>query len=183
VTITDEIIALFAARGGGAYYGEPVTLLEHGLQAAHFARAAGAPAPLVAAALLHDIGHLLAAAPEDIADWHADARHEDVGAHWLAQHFGPAVSEPVRLHVAAKRYLCATVPAYLTKLSPASVHTLRLQGGPMDAAQQRAFGDEPHHREALQLRAWDEASKVPALATAGLDHYRELFESLAHRRA
>ena len=183
MTITDEIIAMFAARGGSGYYGEPVTLLEHGLQAAHFARLAGAPPALVAAALLHDIGHLLADAPEDIADWHADARHEDVGAHWLAQHFGPAVSEPVRLHVAAKRYLCATVPSYFARLSPASVITLRLQGGPMDEAQQQAFRSEPHQREALQLRAWDEASKVPALATAGLEHYRALFESLAHQGA
>ena len=106
-------------------------MTEHGLQAAHFARVQAAPATLVVAALLHDVGHLLEAVPDAIEDWTSDAHHEESGARWLAQRFAAEVSEPVRLHVPAKRYLCATDPHYFAQLSPASVHTLQLQGGPM----------------------------------------------------
>lgn len=128
---------------------------------------------------MHDIGHLLENPPADIADWKTDARHEEAGAAWLARRFGPEVSEPVRLHVAAKRYLCATTPAYLARLSPASVITLRLQGGPMDPEQVRAFEAQRYFREAVQLRSWDEAGKVPELVTPGLAEHRALIASLA----
>ncbi len=152
---------------------------EHGLQAAHFAAADGAPPALVLAALLHDVGHLIADVPEDIADWKSDAHHEELGARWLATRFAREISEPVRLHVPAKRYLCATNPAYFAKLSSASVITLELQGGPMSAAQIGAFETEEYHREAVLVRLWDDRGKVEGLVTRPLEEYRGLIESLA----
>lgn len=179
MSVVDEILAIYAARGAGAYFGERVSMRAHGLQAAHFAERAGAPPMLVAAALLHDIGHLIIDVPDDIAAWTEDARHEESGAHWLGARFERGVSEPVRLHVAAKRYLCATNPAYFARLSPASVTTLELQGGPMSAAQVRQFESEPYHRDAVLLRLWDDQGKIEGLATRELDDYRGLLESLA----
>src|SRR5271156_4169906 len=108
VTTTDKLLSIYRGRGAAAYFGEPVTVTEHGLQTADRAQRSGARDSLVIAALLHDIGHLLESVPGDIADWKTDAHHELVGSRWLAQHFGPEVSEPVRLHVPVKRYLCAT---------------------------------------------------------------------------
>lgn len=182
MSICDEIFALFDRRGSGAYFGEAVSMREHALQAAHFARLARAPDELVVAALLHDVGHLVEDVPDDLADWKTDARHEDVGAAWLSRHFGPAVCDPVRLHVPAKRYLCATQPAYLAKLSPASVHTLALQGGPMSPAEVAAFEREPYFRDAVRVRWWDDAGKVAGLATAPLEDYRRLVDAAVRGR-
>ncbi len=179
MNVTDEIIALYARRGSEAYFGEPVSIIEHGLQAAHFARLEGASDALIVATLLHDVGHLIQDAPEDIADWHSDAQHELAGSRWLSQWFGPQVTDPVRLHVAAKRYLCATSPSYFDRLSAASVITLKLQGGPMSEAQQDEFRAEPNFRDALRLRLWDEQGKVARLVTAGLSDYRDLIERVA----
>ena len=137
--VAGEILAIYAARGTEAYFGEPVSMTEHALQTAQFAQQAGAPQPLLLAALLHDIGHLLELLPADIGDWTSDAHHETLGARWLAARLPAEISEPVRLHVAAKRYLCATDAGYLAKLSAASVHTLKLQGGPMPPAEVRQF--------------------------------------------
>ena len=123
MSLFDEIVSIYESRGASAYYGEPVSMTEHGLQAAHFAQAEGAPPELVVAALLHDIGHLLEPVPDDIADWKVDARHEQVGSRWLAERMRPGVAAAVRLHVPAKRYLCATDRGYGAKLSAASVVT------------------------------------------------------------
>ena len=131
MTVIEEIFALYQRRGSEAYFGESVSMTEHGLQAAYFAREAGAPPALVVAALLHDVGHLVEEVAKDLADWKTDAAHERVGGAWLARRFPAEVSEPVRLHVPAKRYLLATDADYLSMLSPASVVTLKLQGGPM----------------------------------------------------
>ena len=178
MNLSAEIAALFARRGAEAYFGEQVSMLEHGLQAAHFASIDGASPSLVVAALLHDVGHLLEAVPDDIADWRQDAQHEAVGSAWLARHFDADVWEPVALHVAAKRYLCATDPAYHAQLSSASVHTLRLQGGPMPAAEVSAFERHGFFREAVRLRRWDDRGKIAGFATQGLDHYLALIEAV-----
>src|SRR4051794_31901305 len=137
--IVDEILDLFEKRGSAAYLGESVSQREHALQAAHLAVLEGAPATLVAAALLHDVGHLLSATEDNPAERGVDARHEVSGHAWLARHFGPEVTEPVRLHVMAKRFLCAVHPAYANSLSPASVRSLELQGGPLKPAEVDAF--------------------------------------------
>ena len=181
MSIADEILAVFEARGSGAYFGESVSMTEHALQAAHFGQAEGAPPALILAALLHDIGHLVEDVPDDIADWTTDARHEEVGGRWLAQRFPAEVSEPVRLHVPAKRYLCATDERYFSRLSPASVATLELQGGPMSAREAERFETERFHRDAVRVRRWDDAGKVAGLATAGMADYRAMIEALATR--
>ena len=179
MSLAAVVAALLEGKGRAAYYGEAVTQAEHALQAAHFARRAGAQDALVLAALLHDIGHLVVEVPDDIADWTTDARHEETGAQWLARHFGPEVCEPVRLHVAAKRYLCATDPAYRARLSVASVHTLALQGGPMDADGCARFEASPWHRDAVRLRFFDETAKVAGLATEPFAAYAPLLARLA----
>jgi phosphonate degradation associated HDIG domain protein len=175
----DELAGIFGKRGAEAYFGECVSVTEHGLQAAWFAQQEGAPANLVVAALLHDIGHLIQDLPDDLAEWTEDEHHERIGAGWLARRFGPDVSDPVRLHVAAKRYLCATEPDYFSNLSPASVRTLQLQGGPMRAEQIAAFERESYFREALRVRRWDDRAKVADLKIPGLSAYRALIETQA----
>jgi len=177
--IVDELLAIYGRRGAHVYFGESVTVTEHGLQCAHFASSAEAPPALIVAALLHDIGHLIEPAPEQISDWATDACHELSGARWLAARFGPEVSEPVRLHVAAKRYLCAVDGGYARFLSAASVKTLQLQGGVMSVAEIAAFETEPLFREAVQVRRWDDGAKIAGLATPDSLHYAPLLERLA----
>ena len=179
MSVADAVFAIFQKRGAGAYYGESVSMTEHALQAAYFAQAAAAPPALVIAALLHDIGHLVHDVPSDIADWTVDKHHELIGSAWLAKRFGPEVSEPVRLHVPAKRYLLATDAAYFAKLSPASVITLKLQGGPMAAHEVAKFETERFHKEAVRVRQWDDQGKAAGLKTPGLTDYRVLIEQLA----
>ena len=176
---SDDVLAIYTRTGSAAYFGEAVTQTEHAQQAAHFARLCGASDALVLAALLHDIGHLLDPVPAEITDWKTDARHENSGSRWLASRFGAEVSEPVRLHVPAKRYLCAIETTYLRQLSSASIHTLQLQGGPMSAAEIAAFEAERFHRDAVTLRRCDDQGKVAGLRTPDFGHYRELIERLA----
>ena len=171
MTLAEELSVLYSNRGAATYFGEPVTTLEHSLQTAHFAQVGAAPDALVLAALLHDIGHLLGCAADDMAAWNKDARHEVSGARWLAARFGAEVAEPVRLHVPAKRYLCATEPGFLERLSAASVRTLELQGGPMSGTEITAFEAEPYYRDAICLRQWDDRGKVAGLATPAFAHY------------
>ena len=170
--IVDQIITLYHQRGDAMYGGEPVTQTEHALQTAHLAEADGSPATLIAAALLHDIGHLVHDLPENAADMGLDDRHEALGAQWLEAHFGPAVTEPGKLHVAAKRYLCAVDPSHLARLSPASVQSLELQGGPMSEHEARAFESLPFASDAIRLRRWDDEAKIPGWVVAPLEHYR-----------
>jgi [1-hydroxy-2-(trimethylamino)ethyl]phosphonate dioxygenase len=178
-TTSDEVLSIYARCGAAAYFGEAVSMTEHGLQAAYFAQASDASDALVIAALLHDVGHLIESVPNDIADWHSDAHHELTGSRWLATRFGPEVCEPVRLHVPAKRFLCATDPAYFKRLSAASVVTLKLQGGPMSPGEIAAFQAEPYHREAIAVRQWDDQGKIAGLSTPDLSHYRSLIDRLA----
>ena len=182
MSVADEVFAIYGARGGGAYFGERVTIVEHCLQAAWFAQVQAAPASLVVAALLHDIGHLLEAVPDDLAEWTRDAHHEEIGGRWLATRFDAGISEPVRLHVPAKRYLCATDAEYRRQLSTASVHTLKLQGGPMSSEETQAFEREPYYREAVRLRRWDDQGKVAGLKTPPLEAYLDLLNAAASPR-
>jgi phosphonate degradation associated HDIG domain protein len=183
MNIADEVFAIFGSQGSAAYFGERVSMTEHALQAAYFARQEAAPDVLVLAALLHDIGHLVEAVPDDLADWSADARHEEIGARWLARRFAAQIFEPVRLHVPAKRYLCATDPGYVAMLSQASVVTLKLQGGPMGRAEVLQFETERFHAAAIQVRRWDDQGKVAGLKTPGLAEYRGLIKKFALPRA
>jgi phosphonate degradation associated HDIG domain protein len=181
-----RLAELFDSEGAGDYLGEPVTVAQHLLQAAALAAAAAAPPALVGAALLHDVGHLRGADPlADEAELSgrdlmagADNDHGDRGAAWLARWFPPALTEPVRLHVAAKRYLCAAEPGYFAKLSEASVYTLSVQGGPMTEAEARAFAAGPFAADAIAVRRWDDLAKDPDAAVAGFPHYRQLLADL-----
>ena len=169
MTAVEAIGKLFAGPGAQDYLGEPVTIGEHMRQAGALAEAAGAQSPLVAAALLHDIGHLRS---------EADSRHGEAGARWLSRWFGDAVTEPVRLHVPAKRYLCAADTDYFELLSAESARTLSLQGGPMSAAEAAAFEALPHARDAVAVRRWDDQAKDPAVTPPRFAHFAPLLEAL-----
>ena len=175
--LVDEIFRVFREYGSGAYLGEPVSMTEHMLQSAFAAERDGAPPRLVAAALLHDYGHFIHEHDEDAAEHGIDTHHEDVGHAFLLEHFGPEIAEPVRLHVAAKRYLCAIDPSYLGELSPASIHSLELQGGPYSAAEVTAFEASPYAADAVRLRRYDDIGKVAGLETPDLEHYRPVLEA------
>ena len=177
--IIDQIFASFRAFGGRDY-GEQVSILEHTLQAAYLAELDNAGAIVIAAALLHDYGHLIQDLPEDCADQGIDAMHEERAAAFLSDYFLPEVVEPVRLHVAAKRYLCALDRTYRMALSPASAQSLELQGGPMDAAERAAFEASPHFAAAVQLRHYDDLAKTPGAWTPDLTHYRPYLEVVLH---
>jgi [1-hydroxy-2-(trimethylamino)ethyl]phosphonate dioxygenase len=177
--IVDEILELFATRGGSAYHGEAVSQEEHALQACELAEREGASNALIVAALLHDLGHLLDGQDEDLAQRRIDGRHEEAAFSWLARQFGIEVTEPIRLHVAAKRYLCAVEPAYMKGLSPASRLSLELQGGPMTSDEIAEFEANAFFEDAVRLRYWDDAAKVPGLSVPGASHYRWRLQSAA----
>jgi phosphonate degradation associated HDIG domain protein len=178
MNVIDRLFTLFREKGQGAYGGEAVTQTEHALQCAHLAEQSGAGPELIAAALLHDVGHLLHGLPEDLAERGIDGRHEEAGAGWLKRSFGPAAVDPVRLHVAAKRYLCAVEPEYRARLSDASQRSLRLQGGPMSSVEVSRFEQERWFRAAVAVRRWDDGAKVPGLVVPGLEHYRPCLEAV-----
>lgn len=178
ISSVDEVFEILASGGGEAYFGEPVTVLEHGLQAAWYVRREGGSGPLIAAALLHDLGHLLHSEGEDAATRGLDTQHEELAAAALSAHLPSSVLDPIRLHVAAKRYLCAAEPGYLAALSHASVMSLDLQGGPMTTAESHAFLALPHAQESLLLRRADDAAKVQGLDVPDLASYRPLVQSL-----
>jgi phosphonate degradation associated HDIG domain protein len=173
--VIDAIFERYGSFGDEVYLGEPVTLSEHMLQAAAAAEHDGAGDELVAAALLHDFGHLIAA-DETAADRGIDTEHEQLGWDYLSSLFPPQVIEPVRMHVAAKRYLCAVDPSYFEVLSPASVTSLELQGGPMNEAEAADFARSAYADAACRLRRYDDIAKDPDLATPPLEHYRPVLE-------
>jgi phosphonate degradation associated HDIG domain protein len=162
---------LFESEGAADYLGEAVTQAAHMLQAGALAEEAGAAPALVAAALLHDVGHFTGAITGHDLMRGTDDRHNEQGANWLAQWFGPAVTEPVRLHVAAKRYLCAIEPGYFERLSPASVYTLGVQGGPMTGDELAAFESRPFSKDACLVRRWDDDAKNPDVPTPPFGHF------------
>ncbi len=166
-----SIATLLEEKGSHRYGLAAVSQLQHALQAALLAEQTGCDAALVTAALLHDIGHMVHGLGEDPAADGVDDRHEELGRAYLAALFGPDVTEPVRLHVAAKRYLCATEPDYFAKLSPDSVRSLALQGGPMSQGEVAAFRALPQWQAAVQLRRFDEGAKVADLPTPAVAHF------------
>src|ERR1700704_685476 len=149
--LRQELLDIFVGRATRRYGLSAINQLQHALQAATLAEADDAPPATVLASLLHDVGHMIHQLGEDPAGRGVDDVHEELGAKWLAERFGPEVSEPVRLHVAAKRYLCAVESDYFGKLSPDSVRSLGLQGGPMSADEIEQFRQNPLHAEAVRL--------------------------------
>jgi [1-hydroxy-2-(trimethylamino)ethyl]phosphonate dioxygenase len=182
MNVTTEIFELFQTRGQSAYFGEGVSQIEHALQAAWLAERSQASRALVVAALLHDIGHLIHGLPENIADQGIDGSHETAGGEWLARHFGPAVTEPIRLHVDAKRYLVYSDASYRARLSPASLQSLALQGGSCTPAEARELEANPFFQDAISLRRWDDAAKIPGLVVPQLEEYRDRIENLVVSR-
>ncbi len=176
--VIDFLLQLFAARGAEEYMGEKVSMAQHMEQSAACAVADGAADSLVVAALLHDVGHFVTDLPIESLERGVDNHHEQVCADYLAPHFPPEVTEPIRLHVAAKRYLCATDADYLGRLSDASINSLRVQGGPMNAAEIETFEANPYHRDAVRLRRYDDDGKVTGLRIEPIGEYRSLLESL-----
>jgi phosphonate degradation associated HDIG domain protein len=176
-TLRQQLLDVYAGRATRRYGLSAISQLQHALQAAHHAEAEGCTPATVLASLLHDVGHMIHELGEDPAGRGVDDVHEELGAAWLAKHFTPDVVEPVRLHVSAKRYLCATESDYFGKLSPDSVRSLGLQGGPMSADEVEAFRRLPFHAEAVRLRRYDEAAKDPHARTADFDHYLRHVES------
>lgn len=171
--IVDQIKTRFERYGDSLYGGEDVTQLEHALQAAMLAATEGAEPSLIVAALLHDVGHLLHDLPSDAPDHGIDDMHEVLAYNWLRRHFGPEVVEPIRMHVDAKRYLCATEKGYLESLSPASLQSLELQGGPFTPEEAREFERQPYFEEGIRLRRWDDLAKVEGLETPSLADFLE----------
>lgn len=168
-----QIEDLLLTKGPRRYGLENVSQLQHALQSALIAEQQQEAPAFIAAALLHDIGHMTHALGENPAVSGIDDRHEEHGYDFLARHFGPDVTEPVRLHVAAKRYLCATDPTYYSRLAPDSVLSLKLQGGPMSPQEAADFQSLPHAHAAVRLRRIDEAAKVQDLATPPVSHFMQ----------
>lgn len=166
-----NLASLLTEKGNGLYGLSSVLQVQHALQAAWLAERDGRQPALISAALLHDIGHLVHDLGENPAEHGVDDRHEEVGHAYLSRLFGADVSEPVRLHVAAKRYLCAAEQDYFARLSPDSVRSLQLQGGRMTDTEMSAFLDNPHAQAAIQLRRYDEAAKVKGLETPPVAHF------------
>lgn len=172
----DHIIRLYRTSGKARHGTEAISQEQHALQCAALAEAAGAPPALVAAALLHDVGHLLQAQG-------MQGEHEDIGAQALGRLFPAAVVAPLRLHVGAKRFLCVTEPGYWVGLSQDSRRSLVRQGGPFTAEQATLFARQPWALDAIDLRRWDELARSPTRITPGWDHFAPLLESLALHRA
>ena len=175
--VVQEIVSLYANKGDRAYEGEGVTQLEHALQSAHLAEQAGAPRELVCAALLHDIGHLLNDRGETPTLRGVDDLHQYAALPFLRPFFSEAVLGPIRLHVDAKRYLCATRPAYHQQLSEDSKRSLELQGGVFTAAEAEGFIRQPYAAEAVSVRRGDDAAKIPGAATPDLAHFEPLLRA------
>ena len=171
MSILKQIQELFRTKGDSLYGGEAVTQQEHALQAALLAEQAQASQAQIIAALLHDVGHLLHELPDDAPDEGVDDRHEILGQCWLEKYFGPEVTEPVRLHVDAKRYLCTVEQNYHDTLSPPSILSLKLQGGPFNESEVQAFESNPYFREAVALRHWDDEAKIVDLPTPDVTHF------------
>lgn len=175
-TIVAFLADIFERRGGEEYLGEPVTMAEHMLQGAHFAEQRGEDEQLIVAALLHDIGHFTSEFGMFSMDDTEDKFHEEAGAKVLERFFPSLVTDCVRLHVAAKRYLCAARPEYFERLSEASVHSLKLQGGPMTPEEVETFEANPNAVAIIKLRYLDDEGKVAGLETPNFAHFAPMVQ-------
>lgn len=173
----NQILDLYRTRGQAQYGGEAVSQLEHALQCAMFAEEDGESPELIAACLLHDLGHLVHHLGDDPAVRGIDDRHEYRAVPVLETLFSDAVTTPIRLHVAAKRYLCAIDDTYWDTLSPASKLSLELQGGIFSKTMADAFIAQPNAQSAVKLRRWDDLAKVKNLKTPDLDHFQTILEA------
>ena len=178
--IVNYIEDIFDRRGAESYLGEDVTMSQHMLQAAHCAEKSGADGSLIVAALLHDIGHYKNEIPETSLAKGIDNYHEEAGANFLEDYFPLSVVEPIRQHVAAKRYLCAVKSDYFERLSAASIHTLNLQGGAMNEEEVKEFEKNVYLEQCINLRYWDEDAKDPERVHPAFSYYRSLVESLVN---
>ena len=178
-----DIRSLFEQYGDIAYSGEPVTQLEHALQSGALAEEAGADEELVAAAFLHDLGHLLNLQGATPTERGIDDLHQYFALPFLRAVLPDAVLEPIRLHVDAKRCLCAIDDAYFDQLSADSVRSLELQGGIFNRDEAKAFLQKPYAEDALRLRKWDDRAKEKNRATPRLDHYLRVVERVMQKRA
>lgn len=163
--IVSFLCDIFTRRGGEEYLGEPVTMAQHMLQGATLAQQNNETELVIVAALLHDVGHFTSEFGMFSMDDTQDKLHEHAGAEVLQQFFPSLVIDCVRHHVAAKRYLCAVDPEYFNQLSQASVHSLNLQGGPMNAQEVKAFEQQPNLQQIVRVRRYDDAGKSPSMQT------------------
>ncbi|HEX6319051.1 MAG TPA: phosphohydrolase [Burkholderiales bacterium] len=178
----ERIVRLYADRGGSQYGSEAVSQLEHALQCVRLALAEGADSELAAAAFLHDLGHLVASNPHAVGR-DVDDVHQYLALPFLRGAFGAAVLEPIELHVEAKRYLCRAEPGYWQSLSPASRHSLALQGGVLSVGEAAAFLAQPFATDAVRLRRWDDRAKLPGAPTLDLGEIeRVLADATASHR-
>ncbi len=177
-SFVEFILDLFARRGSEAYMGEPVNMAQHMEQTAACAVADGASDELVIAALLHDIGHFVGDCPIDALETGVDNLHQLAGAKFLEAYYPASVTGPIRLHVAAKKYLCALEGQYFAHLSAASVQSLQVQGGPMTETEIEAFESSPYHQAAVQLRRYDDDGKVAGLDIKPVQGYQNMLQSL-----
>ena len=178
-----DIRSLFEQYGGIAYSGEPVTQLQHALQSGALAEEAGANDELVVAAFLHDLGHLLNLQGATPTERGIDDLHQYFALPFLRAVLPDAVLEPIRLHVDAKRCLCAIDDAYFDQLSADSVRSLQLQGGIFSRDEAEAFLEKPYAQDALRLRKWDDRAKEENRATPDIDHYLAVVERVMRKRA
>lgn len=171
MTNLNSILTLYRQRGQSQYGGEAVSQLDHALQCATLAENTGQSPELITACLFHDLGHLVHHLGEDVAVRGIDDRHEYRAVPVLATMFSSAVTAPIQLHVAAKRYLCAVDENYWASLSPASKRSLDLQGGIFSDDEAIAFINQPYAEDAVKLRRWDDLAKQPDLETPDLEHF------------
>ncbi|WP_417586430.1 HD domain-containing protein [Pararhodobacter oceanensis] len=180
-TIVDFLGDIFARRGHEEYLGEPVNMGQHMLQGATIAEQNGQPEEIIVGALLHDIGHFTSEFGTFTMEDTEDRHHEDAGGAVLERFFPTVITDCVRYHVAAKRYLCATRPSYFDRLTKASVHSLNLQGGPMTAAEVAEFEKNPNLEQIIAVRYLDDAGKIPDMVTPDFWHFAPMVQRMVDR--
>jgi phosphonate degradation associated HDIG domain protein len=175
----DQLMALFESYGVEKY-DENISQTEHAVQCALLAQLNHASDELVAAALLHDVGHLLQLRGNNgSTDFSQDDLHENLGANFLSSTFGPNVTQPIALHVQAKRYLCSVIPSYEAELSEGSKRSLELQGGPMGATELAEFSQNEYFEDAVNIRTWDDLAKVEQVVSGQFADFVQLLKRVA----